>query len=233
MLKKYLCTYFLYLFQIKKTQFSLFRSRRDSVRESGEGLYFQISFVSAIRADRRSISFYVLYQLFAAEIRIAEKFLTKVDCHCSVNFVSVFILRPLRYFNLATNTLTKVEHCQMCIQLLQDQLIRSAMECQSADGVFPKSNICFNFPPHMINLFQIRHRKFVLWQICQKRFVPGIQHKAHSAAFHGNSILIRWEVKAGNPCIGTIRLSLYAPRLQEYPSFFFRFICLSACNCPF
>ena len=110
MLKKYLYTYFLYPVQIKETRLSLFRSRRDSVRESGEGFYFQISFVSAIRTDRLSISLYILYQLFAAEIRIAEKFLAKVNRHRHVYFVFVLVPRFLRYLNFPTNALAEIEH---------------------------------------------------------------------------------------------------------------------------
>lgn len=55
---------------------ALFASGWDSVRKSGEGLGFQIPFVGAARADRLDVPLDVPYQLFAAEIRIAEKLLT-------------------------------------------------------------------------------------------------------------------------------------------------------------
>lgn len=54
---------------------ALFPSGWDSVRKSGEGLGFQIPFVGAARADGLDIPLDVLYQLFAAEIRVAEKLL--------------------------------------------------------------------------------------------------------------------------------------------------------------
>ena len=54
---------------------ALFASRWDSVRKSGEGLDFQVPFIGAARADGLDIPLDIPHQLFAAEIRVAEKLL--------------------------------------------------------------------------------------------------------------------------------------------------------------
>lgn len=60
---------------MKNTAPALLPSRWDSVRKSGEGLGFQVPFVGAARADGLEIPLDVPHQLFAAEIRVAEKLL--------------------------------------------------------------------------------------------------------------------------------------------------------------
>lgn len=87
---------------------ALFASRWDSVRKSGEVLDFQVPFIGAARADGLDISPDILYQPFAAEIRVTEKFFAQVNCHCHVDFVLVFVLQFSRNLNFPAYPGTKI-----------------------------------------------------------------------------------------------------------------------------
>lgn len=89
---------------------ALFTSRWDSVRKSGKSFDFQVPLVGAIRADGLDIPLDVPDQLFAAEIRVAEKFLAKVYRHRHINFILVFVLRLLRNLNFSANSSAKIKH---------------------------------------------------------------------------------------------------------------------------
>lgn len=131
---------------------ALFASRWDSVRKSGKGFDFQVPFVGAVRADGLDIPLNVPNQLFAAEIRVAEKPLAKVYRHRHIDFILVFVLRLLRNLNFSANSSAKVKHGQMGVYLLKDKLICPAVEVQQAHAIFQKADICFYFPSQMIYL---------------------------------------------------------------------------------
>ena len=126
------------------------RSRWDSVRKRGEGFDFQVPLIGTVRADGLDISLGVPYQLFAAEIRVTEKFLAKVYCHRHVDFAFILVPRFLWNLNFPANTVAKIEHRQMGVYLLKNEFICPAVKVQQTYAIFQKPNICFDFPSHMV-----------------------------------------------------------------------------------
>lgn len=129
---------------------ALFLLGWDSIWESGKGFGFQIPFVRAVWSDGLSVSFYVLNQPFAAEIRVTEKPFAKVNRHRHVDFSLVLIPRFLGNFNFSANAVAEIEHGQMGVNLLQNEFVRPAVQVQQTDAVFQKPNVCFDFPAHMV-----------------------------------------------------------------------------------
>ena len=136
--------------RMKNLLHPLLWSRWNSVRKPGEGFVFQVPFVRTVRTDGLDIPLDVPYQLFAAEIRVAEKFLAKVYCHRHVDFAFVFVPRFLRNLNFPANAVAKIEHRQMGVYLLKNEFICPVVKVQQTYTVFRKPNICFDFPSHMV-----------------------------------------------------------------------------------
>ena len=129
---------------------ALFLLGWDSIWESRKGFGFQVPFVRAIRSNGLGIPLDVLYQPFAAEIRVTEKPFAKVNCHRHVDFSLVPIPWFLGNLNFPANAVAEVEHGKMGVNLLQNEFVRPAMQVQQTDAVFQKSNVCFDSPAHMV-----------------------------------------------------------------------------------